>query len=187
MGGKGARRTVDETVVFCVLFRTAIFAVRIFFFKEEVMKRKLGVLLCGILLAVSSLCWFVACKGGEAKAVVLKSVTETLVVMQVVEADEGATALDALTKLKEDGEVDFTSVNGLYGAYVTSINGKAETSEGTSGYSWMLYTSDTEFSSVEFGSVDYDGKTFGQASVGASALVVKEGEYYVWSYTYWAY
>ncbi len=151
------------------------------------MKRRLGVFLCGILTVVFALACFVSCKGGEAKGVALESVTETTVVMKVTEAEENATALDVLTKLKEEGKIQFESVSGLYGAYVTEINGKKETSEGTSGYSWMLYTSDAEFSSTEFGSVEYDGKTYGQSSLGASALVVKEGEYYIWSYTYWSY
>lgn len=151
------------------------------------MKRRLGIFLCGILTVVFALCSLASCKGGEAKGVVLESVTETMVVMQVTEAEENTTALDVLTKLKEEGKIEFASVNGLYGAYVTSMNGKSETSEGSSGYSWMLYTSDTEFSSTEFGSVEYAGKTYGQSSLGASALVVKEGEYYIWSYTYWSY
>lgn len=151
------------------------------------MKRKLSIFLCGILTVLLSLVSFASCKGGETKGVALESVTETMVVMKVTEADENATALDALTKLKEEGKIEFESVDGLYGAYVTAINGKKETSETTSGYSWMLYTSDTEFSSTEFGSVEYNGKTYGQSSLGASALVVKEGEYYIWSYTYWSF
>ncbi len=151
------------------------------------MKTKVSAWLCVLLTLVVTLFGFAGCKDGQTKQVVLEKVTDTMVVIKVMEADEDATALSALNGLKEKGEIEFTSVSGMYGAYVTSINGKEETSETTSGYSWMLYTSDTEFSSTEFGAVEYEGKTYGQASLGASSLVVKEGEYYVWSYTYWSF
>jgi hypothetical protein len=153
------------------------------------MKRK-NQFLIALLLVLLSCCFvFVGCKKeqGETKALVLETVTETLVVMKIVEADENATALSALTKLKEDGEISFVYTESTYGAYITAINGKEEQSLGTSGYSWMLYTSDTEFSSTEFGSVEYNGKTYGQASKGASELLVKEGELYIWSYEAWSY
>ena len=149
--------------------------------------KKLSTFLCSLLMLVFALCGLVGCKDGETKQVVLEKVTETMVVMKVVEAEENATALSALNGLKEKGEIEFVALNSTYGAYITSINGKEETAETTSGYSWMLYTSDEEFSSTEFGSVEYDGKTYGQASLGASSLVVKEGEYYIWSYTYWSF
>ena len=153
------------------------------------MKRKMKCILTLLIATVLCLFGFTACKKemGETKALVLECVTETMVVMKIVEAEENATALSALTKLKQDGEIAFVSVDGAYGAYITSINGKAEQSSGTSGYSWMLYTSDAENSSTEFGSVEYNGKTYGQASQGASSLVVKAEEYYIWSYEAWSY
>lgn len=153
------------------------------------MKRKICSIITLFLTLVLCICGCTACKKetGETKSLVLESVTETMVVMKIVEAEEGATALSALTKLKEDGAIDFISKQGAYGAYITSINGKAEQASGTSGYSWMLYTSDTDNASTEFGSVEYNGKTYGQASAGASSLVVKEGEYYIWSYEAWSY
>ncbi len=153
------------------------------------MKRKISHLIALLLMFVFYIYGCTACKKetGETKSLVLESVTDTMVVMKIVEAEENATALNALTKLKEEGKIDFISKQGAYGAYITAINGKAEQSSGTSGYSWMLYTSDTENSSTEFGSVIYDGKTYGQAATGASSLVVKAGEYYIWSYEAWEY
>ena len=149
------------------------------------MKRKMKCILTLLLATVLCLFWFTACKKemGETKALVLECVTETMVVMKIVEAEENATALSALMKLKEQGEIEFTYTDSTYGAYVTSINGKAE----ITGYSWMLYTSDTERSSTEFGSIEYKAKTYGQASEGASSLVVKAEEYYIWSYEAWSY
>lgn len=148
------------------------------------MKRKLISLFSLVLAALCSACLFISCgKTRETKAVALESVTETMVVMKVEEAEEGATALSALTKLKDEGLIEFTVQESTYGAYITAINGKAE----TTGYSWMLYTSDEEVSTTEFGTVEYGGKTYGQASLGASSLVVKAGEYYIWAYTAWSF
>ena len=152
------------------------------------MKRKISLFVTLLLSLVMSVCCLVSCqKDGETKAVSLEQVTETMVVMKVTQAEENATALSALTKLKEEGQIEFVAVDSMYGAYITEVNGKQETSSGNSGYSWMLYTSDTEFSSTEYGTVEYNGVEYGQASLGASSLVVKEGHLYIWYYTEWSY
>ncbi len=152
------------------------------------MQRKQNVLISLFLAVFFCLCGFVGCgKAGKTKSVLLESITETMVVMKVVEAEKNATALSALTKLKEDGLIDFEAKESTYGAYIVSVNGKSEYSSGNSGYSWMLYTSDTEYASTEFGSVEYGGKVYGQAALGTSSLVVKEGNYYIWAYQGWEY
>lgn len=156
------------------------------------MKRKLSKLITLFLTVVMSVLCLFACNESadpkaKTKSVDLEKVTETLIVMKVNEAEDGATALSALTKLKEEGKITFEVQESTYGAYITSINGKAEQASGNSGYSWMLYTSDEEYSSTEFGSVEYNGKTYGSSSLGASSLVVKSGEYYIWSYDAWSY
>ena len=152
------------------------------------MKRKLYSFLTLFLTLFMSVCCFASCqKDGETKAVSLEYVSETMIVMKITEAEENATALSALSKLKEEGAIDFVSVDSGFGAYITSINGKEETSSGNSGYSWMLYTSDAELSSTEFGTVEYNGSSYGQAAFGASTLVVKAGQYYIWAYTQWSY
>ena len=152
------------------------------------MKRKIATFFTLFFAALFSLLTIVSCAPqGATKAVSLESVTQTMVVMKVDEAEENASALSALTKLKEDGLIEFTVQESSYGAYITSINGKAEESGATSGYSWMLYTSDTEFSTTEFGVVEYNGVEYGQAALGASSLIVKSGEYYIWYYTPWSF
>ncbi len=113
--------------------------------------------------------------------------TEDLLVIKVTETTQNANALDLLAKLQSEDKVIFESFDGGYGAYVTSINGKGEIVNGNEGYSWMLYTSDEELSSTEFGSLNYNGETYGQAAVGASSLKVKAGEYYIWAYERWSY
>lgn len=141
-----------------------------------------------VLLCLLVCCFFVtACyPNGETKAV-LEFSSENMVVMKIERTDGNANALNALTSLKEQGKIEFESFSSTYGAYVTAINGVSETSSGNSGYSWMLYTSDQEFSIEEYGTVCYNGVNYGQATVGASSLVVKEGELYIWYYQQWRY
>ena len=117
----------------------------------------------------------------------IENCTQKLVVIQVTETTENANALDLLAKLQNEGKISFESFDGGYGAYVTSINGLAEVANGNEGYSWMLYTSDEDLSSTEFGSLTYQGAVFGQAAVGASTLKLKAGEYYVWAYEHWSF
>ena len=152
------------------------------------MKRKLSTIFTLFLTVIMSVCCLFACKEeadpkAQTKSVDLEKVSETLIVMKVNEAEEGATALSALTKLKEEGKIEFEVQESEYGAYIISINGK----EQVTGYSWMLYTSDEEFSTTDYGTVEYNGETYGQAALGASSLVVKSGEYYIWSYDAWTY
>lgn len=112
---------------------------------------------------------------------------EDMVIVYVTESAEGCTAFDLLNLLKSEGKLDFESFDGGYGAYVTSINGKSEFSNGNEGYSWMLYTTDTQYSSDEFGSFSYQDKKFAQSAFGATMLNVVEGEYYAWRYDRWAF
>ena len=61
---------------------------------------------------------------------------------------------------------------------VTSINGKANT---TNSY-WMLYTSDAENANNSWGTVEYEGNTYGSAMYGADSLTIKDGCLYIWEY-----
>lgn len=145
------------------------------------MKRKfyfLTIFLLATMLVVN----LFGCKPkGTTEKVTLEFSSENMIVMTIVETKGEASALSALTKLKKDGKVEFVAQQSAYGAYITSINGKAE----INGYSWMLYTSDEEFSTTDYGTVEYNGKQYGQASLGADSLIVKEGEIYIWAYTAW--
>ena len=152
------------------------------------MKRKITAFFTLFLSAVLSILCFASCgNDGKTKSVVLEKVTETMIVMRVEEAEENASALSALTKLKEDGALTFETKDSGYGAYIVSINGKEEIASGNSGYSWMLYTSDAEHSSTEFGSVEYNGAVYGSSALGASSLIVKDGGIYIWVYESWSF
>lgn len=149
------------------------------------MKRKYNVIFATVLLMFSLFFSLPACsQSGETKVFLMEN-SDTMVVMKIQSTDGNATAFDALKSLHGEGKITFTYTVGEYGAMIESIGDKQNVSSPTEGYSWMLYTSDTEQSSTEFGSITYQGQTLGQAAVGASFLKVKEGEYYVWSYDYW--
>ncbi len=140
------------------------------------MKRKMYALFTLLLTVVMSVCMLVACdKEGSAKAKIV-SKTDTMVVIKINETEGFATLLDAMTYLKDEGELTFE----LTGGMVSSIEGKANPADWSA--CWMLYTSDTEMSNAEWGTITYDGNTYGSAILGAEGLEVSVGAYYVWSY-----
>ena len=107
------------------------------------MKRKTYALFTLLLTVIMSVCMLVACnKGGSAKAEII-SKTDTMVVIKVNETEGFATLLDAMTYLKEEGELTFE----LTGGMVSSIEGKANPADWSA--CWMLYTSDAEMSNME--------------------------------------
>ena len=79
-----------------------------------------------------------------------------------------------MNKLVERGELEFTAADGM----VTSIGGKANT---TNSY-WMLYTDDAENSNEDWGTAEYEGKTYLSATLGYESLPIKEGCTYIWMY-----
>lgn len=139
------------------------------------MKRKINVIVTLLFSLVLSVCCLFGCGKGEATAVVKES-TETRVVISVNEAEENATLLSVMEKLQADEKLTFT----LSGTMVTSVNGKENAADFSS--CWMLYTSDTEMSNTNWGTIDCDGKTLASAIVGADTLTVISGGVYVWEY-----
>ena len=140
------------------------------------MKRKMYAIFTLLLTVVMSVCMIVACdKEGSAKAEIV-SKSDVMVVIKVNETEGFATLLDAMTYLKDEGVLAFE----LAGGMVSSIEGKANPAD-WSAY-WMLYTSDTEMSNTEWGTISYNGNIYGSAILGAEGLTVCAGEYYIWSY-----
>ena len=133
---------------------------------------KITVLLMALVLSV---CLFVGCNDqqGKAKAEVLELST-TRVVIKINEADENATLISAMDYLKSEGKLQFEkSGDGM----ITSINGVQNPADWS--FCWMLYTSDAEMSNTEWGTTDYNGKTFGSAILGAESLPVATGGIYI--------
>lgn len=145
------------------------------------MKRKIISLLLTLLSVVCLFCVTACGKTGTAS--VLEK-TETKLVLRIEEVEENATLLDVLDSLKEDGKLTFEFSSGM----ITSVNGKANKQEtASSGYSWMIYTSNTELSTTEWGSTTYNGAVIGSASFGAAQLTVAKGETIVLLYESWKY
>lgn len=131
--------------------------------------KKISVLAVFVLIAVCLLC---AC--GKSPTV---TVSGDAVILTPTSEFGGKTLMDFMESEKENGNLDFT----LSGTMVSSINGKANTADFSS--CWMLYTDDEELSNSEWGTYEYNGKTFGSAILGADALTVAEGKTYIWVYT----
>ena len=141
------------------------------------MKRKLYSFFTLVCALIFTACLFVCCQKeeGGVKATVAQT-TENLVVIQVDEVDGEATLLSVMESLQEKGELQFV----ISGGMVTEINGKINATDFS--YCWMLYTSDAELSNDAWGTVSYEGNTYGSAIVGAETLTVSAGELYIWSY-----
>ena len=101
-----------------------------------------------------------------------------MIAIRVLAAEDGAKFISVMEELQKNGEFTFTKdASGM----VASINGKANAADWSA--CWMLYTSDAELSSTEFGSYEYKGTVLGSANLGADALPVVNGEVYIWVYT----
>lgn len=145
------------------------------------MKRKMISLVAFLTLATMTVgvagCNLTGSGGGaeNVAASVLESKDE-LVVIKAEQAEAGATLIDLMEDLQAEGALSYE----ISGGMITSVNGVANAADFSA--CWMLYTSDEEMANAEWGTVEYNGQTFGSAIVGAEALEVLEGEYYVWSY-----
>lgn len=135
------------------------------------MKRKSIVFLLIVLLF--SFC-FAGCEDGKGKSQMSVSVQTDQIVLYCIETEGNETLIDAMASLQESGKLQYAVLSGM----VTELNGKANTANSY----WMLYTSDAELSNTAWGTIEYEGKTLGSAIVGAEALTVEKGEYYVWVY-----
>lgn len=82
------------------------------------MKKKLSILSILLVLALA-LCLFAACSKGTAKATVLKSEEEVLVI-RADETKENVSFGDVLQSLKDSGEIQFEATQGNPGLFVHS-------------------------------------------------------------------
>ena len=71
--------------------------------------------------------------------------------------------------LKDQGELTFE----ISGGMISSIEGKENPLDYSS--CWMLYTSDKEMSNTEWGTIEYDGKTYTGRSVTVRITHILEG------------
>ena len=141
------------------------------------MKRKCISLVSFMATLILTFCVLVGCAPrGEVTGKIVET-TDTLVVMQVEQTNGAATLFDLMAALQEEGELSYT----LSGTMIQSINGKENPADFSS--CWMLYTSDTEMANNEWGTYTYNDAVYGSAIVGADAVRVVDGAYYIWVYT----
>ena len=103
--------------------------------------------------------------------------SDTMVVMSVVEEEGNMYVIDLMKDLQKAGKITYElSADG----FIESINGKANAADFSS--CWMLYTSEDDLSSEEYGYIEYKGEKLYGALFGASQMPLDDGELYVWSY-----
>ena len=144
------------------------------------MKRKWISLFLSLFSVVCLFC-LTAC-GGKATASVLSAQEDTIVI-SITMANDGAKFIDALKQLQETNKLNFE----ISGGMIVSVNGKENVVESVnSGYSWMIYTSNSELSYPEYGSKTYEDILCYSAAFGAEGLVVQAGETVILSYDKWS-
>ena len=153
------------------------------------MKRKITYFISIVASFVVSVCMFAGCSlfsqsssssravevPPEAKFLVVET-TETCVVIKVNKADDNQTVLGVMQALQTEGKMSYT----LSGTMVTAINGKENPADFSA--CWMLYTSDSEMANSEWGTYTYNENVYASAILGANAMPVIDGAYYIWAY-----
>ena len=147
------------------------------------MKRKIVNVATFILAVIMSVFVFASCqKDGKIEQATLVESTETLVVIKVDKIQGEPTLFDAMTMLKEKGEMQFVSENSDFGQSIVSINGVANASDWS--WYWASYTTDEENGTFAF---NRDNTDWYYAAAGISSLPVKEGEMYMFEYIEYVY
>ena len=131
------------------------------------------------LLAMLMIVSAVALTGCQKEPLVIKD-SDTCIVIKVTQEAMGDKTdmllIDYMQTLKDKGELEFKIADGM----VTSVNGIDNPVDFSS--CWMLYTSDEALSNAAWGTVEYEGKEYGSAVVGAEKLTIKPDQLYIWVY-----
>ena len=137
--------------------------------------RRITVVFLAVLVFVST-ALLTACKQ---EPMVIKD-SDTYIVIKVTQEAMGDRSemllIDYMKQLKDKGDLAFEMSDGM----ITSINGIANPADYSS--CWMLYTSDETMSNAAWGTVEYQGKQYGSAVVGAEQMKIKPGQLYIWVY-----
>ena len=131
------------------------------------------------LLAMLMIVSAVALTGCQKEPLVIKD-SDTCIVIKVTQEAMGDKTdlllIDYMQTLKDKGELEFKIADGM----VTSVNGIDNPVDFSS--CWMLYTSDEALSNAAWGTVEYEGREYGSAVVGAEKLTIKPDQLYIWVY-----
>lgn len=140
--------------------------------------RRLSVILTAAILALAATA-LSACGDDEptAAATLLVS-TDTLVVIRAEKT--GGSMEDAMKQFKAEGKLEYDGEDGIYGWYLTSVNGNTPTGNAYWGvYSTLGEYEGVKYSNAEYGTYDYDGTTCASASYGVSGMPMVAGNLYV--------
>jgi hypothetical protein len=125
-------------------------------------------------------------EGGKSGDVVLnvESIVFT-VKCDYIELGETTSVKDYMDALKANGELVFDGSNSEFGFYIESVYGRKAEDDAF----WAVYTDlvkiegdDAVYSTTEWGSFTYGGKTLGSAAYGVSSLPCVEGYTYALVY-----
>ena len=132
-----------------------------------------------IVAVVLALVMLVSLSACRSEKLVIKDSDTYIVIKTTGEAmggDSEMLLVEYMQKLKDEGQLEFSVVNGM----ITSINGIDNPADYSS--CWMLYTSDADNANASWGTVEYEGKEYGSAISGAETLVIKADQLYIWVY-----
>lgn len=109
--------------------------------------------------------------------------------------DNNTTLADYLLKLKDKKELVFEAEDGLYGLFITSMDGteneETATANTSEGYSWNVYIDFLVFDGVPYANdgiiCEYDGKTLYSAIYGISSIPCLKGHTYAFVYEHYQY
>jgi hypothetical protein len=128
--------------------------------------------LCAVIVLALLASLLTACS----KPVVMTETEVVIIAVKSVMEDADGTSLKAyMDALVKKNKLTYETSKGM----LISLNGR-EAKAADNEY-WMIYTSDSEYGSSEWGTYEYDGKTLKSASKGLDDLLVKEGEIYVFA------
>lgn len=133
------------------------------------MKKLVCVFLCFAIICAGLL----GCGG---KNTVLKE-SDRFIILTPSEEFTGKKLSDFMDYTKEQGTLDYKLENGM----VTSVNGIDNPADYS--YCWMLYTDDAEKSNTAWGTIEFNGKNYASATLGANALIIAKDCTYIWVYT----
>lgn len=133
-----------------------------------------------IILAVSLT--LSACTAGKATSAAASLLESTQKIVVIEAKATGGSLEEAMAALSKSGDLTYEGAESEYGFYLISVNGYVPDSAANE--YWAIYTTLGEYegvaySSAEYGTYDYNGKTCASASYGVSGIPMVAGEVYI--------
>ena len=129
-----------------------------------------------LCIVLSSLFCFTSCKQKFSVKATLITSNENIVVIKIEEIKGEPTLKNALDSVDKSKFFYSVSADGM----ITNVNGTENAADWS--YYWVIYTSDADYSTTNYGTMNYLGHELGSANLGCNSLPVAVGEYYALSY-----